>query len=361
MLTNHLFSPFTLREITLKNRIGVSPMCQYSSEDGFANDWHLVHLGSRAVGGAGLVIVEATAVSPEGRISPKDLGIWQDEHIPELTKITTFIKQHGAAPGIQIAHAGRKASTATPWQGGGSLTAEQGAWETIAPSALSFGGDISHVPQAMEQTDINKVIADFVAAAKRAQQAGFQWLEIHAAHGYLLHSFLSPLANKRTDKYGGSLENRARLLYEVATAVRKAWPEKFPLAVRLSCTDWIAEGFTLDESVEVAKQLKLIGVDLVDCSSGFVVPDISTYPFGAAWQVPLSHRIREEADIATAAVGSITEATHADAIIRNGEADIVLLAKQLLRDPYWPYHAAVQLKQNDPIILPRQYARAVGG
>jgi len=351
----HLFQPLTVRTVTLRNRIGVSPMCQYSAEDGVANDWHFVHLGSRAVGGAGIVIVEATAVAPEGRITPGCMGLWGEKHIEPLARIAKFVKQHGAVAGIQIAHAGRKASADVPWNGGAHLSGAQGGWPTIAPSAVPFGGDLPKIPRAMTEADITRVQNDFVAAAKRALTAGFEWLELHAAHGYLFNGFLSPLANHRTDKYGGSFENRIRLLLDTARAVRKVWPDKLPLAVRISAIDWKEGGWQIEDSIALAKLLKAEGVDLIDCSSGGVVPDakITVKP---GYQVPFAERIRREADIATAAVGYITDPKQADDIVRNGQADVVLLARQMLVDPYWPAHAAKALGHKLP--PPGQYARA---
>ena len=351
----HLFSPLTLRSLTLRNRIGVSPMCQYSAMDGFANDWHHVHLGSRAVGGAGLVIAEATAVAPEGRITPGCLGLWSDAHIEPLARVAKFVKEHGAVAGIQIAHAARKASAALPWNGGAHLSATQGGWETIAPSAISFGGDLPKVPRAMTEAEILRVQNDFIATAKRALTAGFNFLELHAAHGYLFNEFLSPLSNQRTDKYGGSFENRTRLLLDTTRAVRKVWPDELPLAVRLSAIDWMPGGWQIEDSIALAKLLKAEGVDLVDCSSGGVVPDakIKVEP---GYQVPFAEKIRHGADIATATVGFITEAKQADDIVRAGHADVVLLARQFLREPYWPVHAAKALGHK--LTPPDQYARA---
>lgn len=353
----HLFQTLTLKSITLRNRIGVSPMCEYSSADGVATDWHLVHLGSRAVGGAGLVIAEATAVSPEGRITPGDAGIWADKHMEPIARINRFMKTQGAVPGIQIAHAGRKASAARPWEGGTHLASGAGGWETIAPSAIAFGGDLTKVPRAMTKADIARVQKDFVAAAKRSLAVGVEWLEIHAAHGYLAHEFLSPIANQRTDKYGGSFENRIRFLLETTRAVRTVWPDKLPLTVRISVSDWVPGGWDIEQSVELAKLLKAAGVDLIDCSSGGMTPD-AKIPLGAGYQVPFAERIRREADIATAAVGMITEPSHADEIIRNGRADLILLAREFLRDPYWPRLAARTLRQKDALAVPPQYARA---
>ena len=351
----HLFSPLTLRSVTLRNRIGVSPMCQYSCTDGLANDWHFVHLGARAVGGAGLVIVEATAVAPEGRITPGCLGLWSDKHIEPLARCAQFIKEHGAVAGIQIAHAGRKASAALTWNGGAHLSDAQGGWETIAPSAIPFGGNLTKVPRAMTEADILRVQNDFVATAKRALTAGFNFLELHAAHGYLFNSFLSPLSNQRTDKYGGSFENRIRLLLDTARAVRKIWPDNLPLAVRLSAIDWMPGGWQIEDSIALAKLLKAEGVDLVDCSSGGLVPD-AKITVAPGYQVPFAEKIRHGAGIATAAVGFITEAKQADDIVRGGQADVVLLARQMLVDPYWPVRAAKALGVK--LTPPNQYARA---
>jgi len=353
----HLFEPLTIRSVTLRNRIGVSPMCEYSSVDGTATDWHLVHLGSRAVGGAGLVMAEATAVSPEGRITPGDAGIWADKQIEPVARINRFLKEHGAVPGIQIAHAGRKASAARPWDGGAHLADESGGWPLLAPSALAFGGNLNKVPRAMSLLEIAGVQDQFVAAAKRSLAAGCEWLELHAAHGYLIHEFLSPISNHRTDAYGGSFDNRVRFLLETTRAVRAVWPERLPLAVRISCTDWVEGGWDIEQTIALAQLLKPEGVDLVDCSSGGNVPD-AKIPVGAGYQVPLAERIRREANILTAAVGCITEPTHADEIIRNGRADMVLLAREFLREPYWPRHAARVLGRPEAVPGPVQYGRA---
>jgi 2,4-dienoyl-CoA reductase-like NADH-dependent reductase (Old Yellow Enzyme family) len=350
-----LFQPLTLRSVTLRNRIGVSPMCQYSAEDGVANDWHFVHLGSRAVGGAGLVIVEATAVAPEGRITPGCLGLWSEKHIEPLARAAKFMKAHGAVAGIQIAHAGRKASAALPWNGGAHLTAAQGGWEIIGPSALAFGGDLTKVPHAMTEADLARVQNDFVATAKRALTAGFNFLELHAAHGYLFNSFLSPLSNQRTDQYGGSFENRVRLLLDTTRAVRQVWPEHLPLAVRISAIDWKAGGWQIEDSLALVKLLKAEGVDLLDCSSGGLVPD-AKITVAPGYQVPFAEKIRHGANILTAAVGFITEAKQADDIVREGKADVVLLAREYLRDPYWPAHAAKILGHK--LAPPNQYSRA---
>ena len=353
--TPPLFQPLTVRSVTLRNRIGVSPMCQYSATDGVANDWHFVHLGSRAVGGAGLVIVEATGVAPEGRITPGCLGLWSEKHVAPLARIAEFVKAHGAVAGIQIAHAGRKASADLPWNGGAHLSEAQGGWPTIAPSAIPFGAELTKVPRAMSVADIARVQNDFVVAAKRALTAGFEWLELHAAHGYLFNEFLSPLTNHRTDEYGGSFENRVRLLLDTTRAVRKVWPEHLPLAVRISAIDWKDGGWQIEDSLALAKLLKAEGVDLMDCSSGGLVPDakIKVEP---GYQVPFAEKIRHGAKIATAAVGFITEPKLADDIVRLGQADVVLLARQMLVDPYWSAHAAKALGYKLP--PPNQYARA---
>jgi 2,4-dienoyl-CoA reductase-like NADH-dependent reductase (Old Yellow Enzyme family) len=352
---SHLFSPLTVRSVTLRNRIGVSPMCQYSAADGMANDWHFVHLGSRAVGGAGLVIVEATAVAPEGRITPGCLGLWSDKHAEPLARIAKFVKEHGAVAGIQIAHAGRKASADLPWNGGAHLSVAQGGWETLAPSAIPFGGNLGKIPRAMTEADIARVQNDFIATAKRALAAGFNFLELHAAHGYLFSEFLSPLANHRTDQYGGSFENRVHFLMDTTRAVRKVWPDNLPLGVRISAIDWMPGGWQIEDSIALAKLLKTEGVDLVDCSSGGVVPDakITVVP---GYQVSFADKVRHGAGIATAAVGFITEPKQADDIVRSGQADVVLLARQMLVDPYWPAHAARALGHK--MTPPNQYARA---
>ena len=329
-------------------------MCQYSSVDGFASDWHLVHLGSRAVGGAGAVITEATAVEARGRISPGDLGIWKDEHIPALGRVARFVKEHGAVPGIQLAHAGRKASTRVPWEGGGQIPESEGGWQPIAPSAVPFrGGDAPS--RAMDQGDIAAVTEAFAAAARRALEAGFELVEIHGAHGYLIHEFLSPLANQRTDEYGGSFENRIRFALDVARAVRANWPDHLPLFMRFSASDWVEGGWDIEQSVELARRLGPLGVDLIDCSSGGAVQQ-ATIPVAPGYQVPFAEQIRREADIMTGAVGMITEPAQADAIIRNGRADMVLLARAMLRSPYWAIEAAEALDQDAPV--PVQYSRA---
>ncbi len=349
-----LFTPLPIRDITLKNRIVVSPMCQYSSTDGFATDWHLVHLGSRAIGGAGLIISEATAVSPEGRISPNDLGIWKNEHIDFLKRITSFIEVQGAVPGIQLAHAGRKASHHRPWNGNKSLTAKEGAWQTVAPSAIPHTAG-EPLPKAMTIQDIEKVKNDFINATKRGLEAGFKVFEIHAAHGYLLNEFLSPLSNVRTDEYGGSFENRIRLLLEIAVNTRKIIGEKLTLFVRISTTDWVNRGWTEDDSVELVKILKEQGVDLIDCSSGGNSPE-QKIPLAPMYQVPFAKKIKKETDILTGAVGLITTVAEAEQILNDGEADLVILARQFLRDPYFPLHASKEL--GDDIQWPVQYERA---
>ncbi|MCS6837007.1 MAG: NADH:flavin oxidoreductase/NADH oxidase [Anaerolineae bacterium] len=350
-----LFTPFTQRSVTLPNRIAVSPMCQYSSEDGFANDWHLVHLGSRAVGGAGLVMTEAAAVEARGRISPQDLGIWRDDHIPSLARITDFIRAQGSVAAIQLAHAGRKASTSRPWGGGrGAVAPQNGGWSVIGPTGEPFSSEYP-TPQAMTRADIDGVVEAFARAAGRAQAAGFQVVEIHAAHGYLLHEFLSPLVNTRADDYGGSLENRMRLTMEVVRAVRAVWDESLPLWVRISATDWVEGGWDVGQSVALARLLKAEGVDLIDCSSGGAVAQ-ARIPVAPGYQVPFAAQIRREAGIATGAVGLITEAQQAEAILQAGEADVVLLARELLRQPYWPLQAAQALGAD--VGWPAQYLRA---
>jgi 2,4-dienoyl-CoA reductase-like NADH-dependent reductase (Old Yellow Enzyme family) len=356
--TAHLFSPLQIRGVTFRNRIGVSPMCEYSSVDGFANDWHFVHLGSRAVGGAAMVMTEASAVLAEGRISPQDLGIWKDEHIPMLARIFRFIEEHGAVPGMQLAHAGRKASTAAPWNGGAALSETEQGWRPIfAPSAIPFS-TASPTPEPLDVAGIARVVQAFADAAKRALEAGAKIVEIHAAHGYLLHEFLSPLSNQRNDCYGGSFENRTRILREVVQAIRQAWPANLPLFVRISATDWVDGGWAGEDSVGLAKQLQPLGVDLIDCSSGGVVPKVSI-PAGAGYQVRFAEQVRKDAGIATAAVGMITAPEQADQIVRTGQADMVFLARELLRDPYWPLRAADELLQNGP--WPKQYLRAKRG
>lgn len=349
-----LFSPIKIRSIQFKNRIAVSPMCMYSSEDGFANDWHLVHLGSRAVGGAGLVVCEATAVSPEGRITPNDLGIWKDEQVEGLKRITHFLEAHGAVPGIQLAHAGRKASHSSPWTGGKVVPADEGGWQTVAPSAIPFK-EGEPEPQALDKKGIEKVLTDFKGAAQRALEAGFKVVEIHAAHGYLIQEFLSPISNQRTDEYGGSFENRIRLLQQVVENVRAVWPEEYPLFVRISATDWTEGGWTADESVDLAIALKDMGVDLIDCSSGGNVAK-ADIPAEPGYQVPFAERIREETGMLTAAVGLIAEAKLAEAIVLGGKADLVFLGREILRNPYFPLKAAKVL--GEEVEWPAQYLRA---
>jgi 2,4-dienoyl-CoA reductase-like NADH-dependent reductase (Old Yellow Enzyme family) len=353
----HLFDPLTLRGVTLRNRIGIPPMCQYSAVDGLATDWHLVHYGARAVGGAGLIIVEATAVEPRGRITPDDLGLWDDAHIEPLARFVRLLKEHGAVPGIQIAHAGRKACTHRPWgaPASGALAAnDPRVWQTVGPSPLPFNAE-SPIPQALSIDEIHAIQEAFAAAAKRALAAGFEWLEIHAAHGYLLHSFYSPLSNQRTDAYGGNFDNRVRALLETTEKVRQVWPERLPLTVRLSCTDWVENGWRSADSVLLAQRLKALGVDLIDCSSGGNAPTPPTV-IGPGYQAPLAEAVRREAGIATAAVGLITTPEQAEEIILNGRADIVLVGRAALRDPYWPLHAAQALKKTGPV--PGQYLRA---
>ncbi len=351
-----LFSSLTIRNITLKNRIVMSPMCQYSSEDGFSNDWHLVHLGSRALGGAALIFTEATAVSPEGRISPSDLGLWKDEHIAGLKRITEFIHRQGAVSGIQLAHAGRKASCAVPWEGSRQLDSRAGGWQTLAPDRIPYT-DQDRLPEPLSREGIEKVISDFRSAALRAKTAGFKVVEIHSAHGYLLHEFLSPLSNKRTDDYGGSFENRIRLLKEVAASVRTVWPEENPLFVRLSATDWTEGGWTLEESVKLSGILMDCGVDLIDCSSGGNVHHTKITP-SPGYLVPYSEAIRKTG-IKTGTVGLITTASQAESIISTGKADLVLLARELLRNPFFPLHAARELGSDTE--WPVQYIRARKG
>lgn len=349
-----LLSSLTIKDIRFKNRMVVSPMCQYSAVDGFANNWHLVHLGSRAVGGAGLIIQEATAVSPEGRISAADAGLYSDAHIEKWKEITDFIKQHGAVAGIQLAHAGRKASTAVPWKGGKQIKQTEGGWQTVAPSAIAFY-DTDEAPLALDEAGIKKVIDDFKAATERAIKAGYQLIEIHAAHGYLINEFLSPLTNKREDQYGGSFENRIRLLLEIIEAVKSVWPSTLPLWVRISATDWAEGGWNEQDSIQLAHVLKTKGIDLVDCSTGGLVPHVKI-PVGAGYQVPFAAAIKKETGILTGAVGMITTAEQAESILQNGEADVIIMARQLLRDPYFALHAAHEL--GDDIEWPVQYGRA---
>ena len=350
----HLFSPIRLRDVELKNRIVVSPMCEYSAVDGHPQAWHLVHLGSRAVGGAGLVFTEATGVEERGRISNGDTGIYLEEHVDSWGPIAKFIREHGAVPGMQLAHAGRKASTTAPWLGGKPLLANDGAWEAVAPSALPFDEGYP-APREMTLAEIDALVAAFAKSATRALDAGFEVVEIHAAHGYLLHEFLSPLSNQRTDEYGGSFENRTRVVIQVAEEIRTLWPERLPLFCRISATDWTEGGWDLPQSIGLAKLLKRAGVDLIDVSSGGLVP-YAKIPVGPGYQVPFAAAIRKEAGIATGAVGMITDATQAEAIVNGSQADVVFLARELLRDPYWPRRAAKDL--GETLKAPVQYERA---
>jgi 2,4-dienoyl-CoA reductase-like NADH-dependent reductase (Old Yellow Enzyme family) len=351
----HLFDSFTIRDLEFSNRVFVSPMCEYSSVDGYANDWHLVHLGSRAVGGAGLVLTEATAVLPEARISPHDLGIWKDEHVDSLKRIVSFIHEQGSVAGMQLAHAGRKASTRRPWEGDGVVPETEGGWQNVmAPSAIQFADNYPN-PQALTVDGIQQVVRAFADAARRACDAGFRVIEIHAAHGYLIHEFLSPLSNHRDDTYGGSFENRTRLIREIVTAVRSSWPKGAPLFVRISATDWVEGGWDLEQSIELARSLKQLGVDLIDCSSGGTVPH-ANIPAGPGYQTPFAQRIRYEAEILTGAVGMITSPVQAEQIIGTGQADTIVIAREFLRDPYWPLRAAKELGQS--ISWPVQYLRA---
>ena len=351
----HLFEPLTIRGITLRNRMGVSPMCMYSYTDGFSNDWQVVHLGSRAAGGAGLIIAEATAVEARGRISAYDAGIWSDEHIEPLARVTRAIKTNHAVAGIQIAHAGRKAGSRRPWDSGKArLPDEPPTWQAIGPSPIAFNADYA-VPHEMSLDEIHAVQDSFRAGALRALAAGFEWLELHAAHGYLIHSFYSPISNQRSDEYGGSFDNRIRFLIETIRAIRPVWPEHLPLTARISGTDWVEDGWSLEESVELARRLKKEGLDLIDCSSGGNVAHAKV-PAVPNYQVHISEAVRQGADIHTAAVGLITTPAQADEIIRAGSADVILLGRESLRDPYWPLHAAQTLKQSAPV--PTQYLRA---
>ena len=349
-----LFDTFTQRGLTLSNRIVVSPMCEYSSDDGFANDWHLVHLGSRAVGGAGLVITEATGVTPEGRISPQDLGIYHDAHVDMLARIVQFVHTQGSAIGMQLAHAGRKGSTQRPWDGHSAVPPAQGGWIPVGPGSEPFSADYP-VPRALKTDEIGGIVKAFVDAAIRADRAGFDMIELHAAHGYLIHEFFSPLTNTRTDQYGGSFDNRIRLCLEVVDAVRNVWPERKPLWIRISATDWVPGGWDIDEAVELAKRLRDHHIDLIDCSSGGLSM-AQKIPVGPGYQVHFAERIKREATIPTGAVGMITEAQQADEIVRSGKADCVIIARELLRDPYWPLHAAQKLGVTVP--WPAQYLRA---
>lgn len=350
----HLFASFPLRDVTLANRIGIPPMCQYSARDGLASDWHFVHYGSRAVGGAGLMIVEATAVTPAGRISPGDLGIWDDRHIEPLARIARFSREQGCVPAIQLAHAGRKASVGLGWQAQQSLKPDDGGWATVAPSPVTFGEGYA-VPHELSPAGIRQIIAEFAAGARRAREAGFQAVEIHAAHGYLLHQFLSPLANRRADAWGGGFDNRTRLVRDVVAAVRDEWPERLPLLIRLSATDWVDGGWNADETVALCRVLKDMGIDLVDVSTAGLVPT-AKIPVGPGFQTEFAARVRHEAGIASAAVGLITSPAQADHIVRSGQADVVLLGREMLRNPYWPLSAAQALGQKT--TWPPQYLRA---
>lgn len=349
-----LFTPYTIKSVTLKNRIVVSPMCQYSAIDGFANNWHLVHLGARAVGGAALIIQEATAVLPEGRISYADLGIWKDEHIEKLKEINEFIHEQGSVAGIQLAHAGRKASAETAWNGGRQIKEGPNGWVPLAPSAIPFH-EKDVLPKELEKEEIYTIIEAFKTAAKRSLEAGFKVLEIHAAHGYLIHEFYSPLSNKRTDEYGGSFEKRIRFLLEIIDAVHLVWPSNLPLFVRISATDWVEDGWTIEDSVALAAILKEKGVDLIDTSSAANIPK-APIPVGPNYQVPLAAKIKKEASMPTGAVGLITDAQQAESILQNGEADLIFIARELLRNPYFPLQAAKEL--GDEITWPKQYDRS---
>ena len=350
-----LFDPLTIRDLQFSNRVFVSPMCEYSSVDGYSNDWHFVHLGSRAVGGAGLVLTEATAVTPEGRISPQDLGIWSDDHVPALRRIVSFIHEQGSVAGMQLAHAGRKASTHRPWEGPGAVSESEGGWTNVtAPSAIPFTENYA-MPKALTLDGIQEIVAAFANAARRACDAGFRVIEIHAAHGYLIHEFLSPLSNHRDDGYGSSFENRTRLIREIVAAVRSSWPKGAPLFVRISATDWVDGGWDLEQSVELARMLKSLGADLIDCSSGGTVPH-AVIPAAPGYQTPFAQRIRQAAEIMTGAVGLITSPAQAEEIVATGQADAILMAREFLRDPYWTLRAARELKQS--ISWPVQYLRA---
>ncbi|MGZ0747103.1 NADH:flavin oxidoreductase/NADH oxidase [Haloparvum sp. AD34] len=356
-MTDTLFTPLTLRDTTFRNRVMVSPMCQYSAEDGFANDWHRIHLGSRAVGGAGLVMSEATAVEARGRITPQDLGIWTDEHAEKLEPITEFVKSQGATPGIQLAHAGRKASNTRPWEGSEPIQPEAGGWETISPSGIPYPSDEPPETAAMDHGDIAAVIDSFRAAAERALDAGFEVAEVHAAHGYLIHQFLSPVANDRDDEYGGSFENRTRFAREVTEAVREVWPDDKPVFVRISATDWLddRESWNLEQSARLAPMLEAAGADLIDVSGGGIHPDQDVPHAGPGYQVPYAEVVREDAEVPVAAVGKITDPTHADSLVRNERTDLVALGREMLRHPYWALEAAHELDAD--VEWPPQYRR----
>ena len=351
-----LFSPLRLRSLTLRNRIVISPMCQYSSVDGFAADWHLAHYGALASGGAGAVVFEASAVTPEGRISPADLGIWSDAHVEPLARIARFVASQGAAPGVQLAHAGRKACTAAPWDGGAPLTSAQGGWPVVGVASAPWADGYA-VPQALNEAGIASVIEAFRAGARRARAAGFQIVEVHGAHGYLVHQFLSPLVNTRTDRWGGSFENRTRLALEVTRAVRSEWDANMPVWVRISATDWADGGWDADQTVALARLLREAGADLIDCSSGGAVP-WQKPPVAPGYQVPFAERVRREGGVASGAVGLITDAAQADAIVREGRADLVLVGRESLRDPHWPLRAAKALGAE--AAWPKQYLRGKG-
>ncbi len=354
-----LFSSFTVRSVTLRNRIGMSPMCQYSCEarDGRATDWHIIHNATRAVGGCGLIVVEATAVEPRGRISPQDLGLWADDQIGPLALVARAIRENGAVPGIQIAHAGRKAATFRPWQGGGPLSDADSGWEIVAPGALPYS-EAHRTPEALTIVQIKGIVTAFVAATQRANAAGFDWLELHAAHGYLLHSFLSQITNQRSDEYGGSFENRIRFVAETAAAVRAVWPEHKPLTVRLSCSDWLEDGWRIEDSIALSQRLKALGVDLIDCSSGGIRPHVSV-PTGPGYQLPFSEAIRRDGGLPTAAVGYLTTSQQAEAALADGKADLIFLGRQLLREPYWPLRAAADLDGEAGALMPPQYRWAL--
>jgi 2,4-dienoyl-CoA reductase-like NADH-dependent reductase (Old Yellow Enzyme family) len=356
-MEQHLFTPLTLRGVTLRNRIGVSPMCQYSAKGGFPDDWHLVHLGARAVGGAALVMAEATAVEPRGRITPGCTGIWSDAHTDRWARIARFIAAQGAVPGIQLAHAGRKASRTSPWEGDRSLEDHEGGWPVVGPSPVAFSAGGWRVPSALTAEEIAGIVRAFAAAAGRARQAGFQWVELHAAHGYLCHSFYSPLSNRRDDAYGGTFEGRIRFTLEAARAVRDAWPEALPMSTRLSCTDWADGGFVVEDAVALGKRLGAEGVDLIDCSSGG--NSLARIPLGPGYQVPLAEAVRRGAGIPTAAVGMITTPAQANQIVTEGKADLVLFAREMLRDPSFPVRAAEALGQRAALHVPPQYLRAI--
>ncbi len=351
---SQLFAPIRLRSIAVPNRIGMSPMCQYSAQDGLAQDWHFAHYGARAIGGVGLIVFEATAVAPEGRISPGDLGLWEERQIAPLAGIVRFVRSQGAVPTIQLAHAGRKASIGRGWETQRALTDSEGGWPVVAPSAIPFS-DVYAMPRALDRADIRRVVGQFAAAAGRAREAGFQAVEVHAAHGYLLHQFLSPLANRREDEYGGSFDNRTRLLCEVVAAVRGVWPEDLPVLVRLSATDWAEGGWSPDDTVALSGKLKDLGVDLIDVSSAGLLPSVAV-PAGPGYQTEFAARVRREAGIAVAAVGGITAPAQADHIIRTGQADMTFLGRELLRDPHWPLSAARALGVAMP--WPNAYLRA---